>query len=217
MKFQSGFTQPFLNIEPTSSLTTTRRRRRLTPMFSTVVPILSTLDSMVYRIQFTSPFIYFMGQSSHPRIRLSSGTRSRRSHFFQSSTLTDQRFGGDARFQMTRTGRRWGLLSRWGGFQGHISQFLGREGNGDTGWGLSFFFPEDGVLPLLGVSDGVGGRIRRRRPVGVASTGGCGGGNGTPSGLATRTMRRIHLLKAGVNNSCPFCASSSAINGCVCN
>ena len=114
---------------------------------------------------------------------------------------------------MTRTGRRWGLLSDWGGFQGYIPQFLGRKGNGYTRRGL-FFLPDDdiGVLSLLGVSDGVGGRRRRRRPAGVTSA-----GVGAASGCTARTMRRIHLLKAGVNNSCPSCASSSAVKGCVCN
>ena len=98
------------------------------------------------------------------------------------------------------------------GFKGTFLSSSGVKGTGMRDE-VFLFFPDVGVLPLLGVSDGVGGRRRRRRLAGVTSA----GAGAAPSGCTARTMGRIHLLNAGVNNSCPSYASSSAVKGCVCN
>ena len=115
-----------------------------------------------------SPFIHFTRQTGHPWIRLTN--RTRWSHFFQSSTLTHQRFGGDIRFQMMRTRRRWGLLSGWGRFQGYIPQFLGRKGNGYTRRSLSFFPRRRRLASPRGI-----GRGRGKKTTTTSSRGDVGG------------------------------------------
>ena len=82
-------------------------------------------------------------------------------------------------------------------------------------WDVKTGMRDGGVLRLVpdvvGIS-GTWGSWRRRRG-GVGSTGGAVGWGW----VAARTMRRIHLLKAGLNNSWPSCTSSLAVNGWVCN